>query len=474
MQQNECQQYLGRSCTQAEWQDMVRRAIQNPTDSFARWNADVYWLSTGTSQLDGMIVILNHQNINASTAFFTNYAYYQRQAAGGAGIPTGGGGATCGSGPVGAKGTAKSNLPQKPNAAKGSAAAAKKPATSRALPPRLSKGKAATDEPFYPKGLSSATPQEDNTYVYAVMNNGNMTAFNKTQATGSFTDDTAGADCNTATITTHPGTGTPNTIYGVTIDGKLRDRANMTVPWADTGTAPGGAQLVGKPAVEDIVKSSSTVEAVWAIGTDGNLYQRSATYTNGHRGDFSWENYTLPGGVKIVNDPSLNDRLPSGTPRQIFVTGNDGNVWRLDNQSGSWQWTKIGGSDDGHPFVTAPTVSSKYGVYAVDSNGDLERTPLQGGGFKLAPAGTGLSADINPTTTNADPGSGAVGVVGGSSVPRNDYFYNDTGCVSFGPALAPIVSGLALGWNDPRGEEYVVDSMGNLDFPYQHEGWAHS
>ncbi|MFI1303021.1 hemopexin repeat-containing protein [Streptomyces sioyaensis] len=101
--QNECQNFLGRQCNFAEWRDMIRDTITHPTDSYARrYGGDVYWRTTGDSQLQGMIVILNPANPDRSTAFLTTYAYYQNDATR-SGLATGAA-AVCGiSGPGGKK-----------------------------------------------------------------------------------------------------------------------------------------------------------------------------------------------------------------------------------------------------------------------------------------------------------------------------------------------------------------------------------
>ncbi|MCF3172417.1 hypothetical protein IPZ61_03630 [Streptomyces sioyaensis] len=389
--QQECQNHLGRQCNFDQWRDMIRDTIRNPTDSFTRGTGgDVYWRTTGTNQLDGMIVILNRFAPDRSTAFLTNYAYYSGQATQG-GLANGA--AACG-----------------------------------VVPP---KGKRSTEEES--KACTAVAPvspaldvgsADRSATVDVVGQDGNIAEYDKKSE--KWIKDEKGADGNTASVTRITSKNRGSEIYARSLDGQLRRRKGLEGAWEDLGKPTGGVSVMTAPVVETHYSQNGDNHeelTVWVVGADGKLWGRSETVDQGEAKAGAWIPAAPAEGRKIVSAPSVVTYENNQSVRNVYAVDDAGSLRQLytEDGGGNWKWNDLGNA--GAKLVGTPSSyflmkpDNVEWIYAVDENGSLQGYWLK---YVSGQGGHGWSDRGNNGTPLLSNGAPSIGF-GGSHSDSSSY-----------------------------------------------------
>jgi GxGYxY sequence motif in domain of unknown function N-terminal/GxGYxYP putative glycoside hydrolase C-terminal domain len=230
------------------------------------------------------------------------------------------------------------------------------------------------------------------------------------------------------------------------------NRGNTVAPVG----APGASANVNFPSREDIYYN----------GTDGNLYHQ--WWSNGTWS--AWLSLGAPSGVKLLGSPSA---LSWGAGRfDVFVRGNDGNIWHIyDINYSSWSsWEGHGQNAAG--AVTNDVAACTWGVNRLDlytlgqGNGQIYHQYWAGSGWK--PSISTWQQDLPETTANG---------LGASSwgISRIDLFANAGSDIAHSwysewtwpgwsetltPPATPEMSPCAASWLPNRLDMFVVGSDG--------------
>jgi hypothetical protein len=198
--------------------------------------------------------------------------------------------------------------------------------------------------------------------------------------------------------------------------------------WYDFGTD--GASLIGIPAVtvyDDPVSGTHQLQ-VWASGTNGDLY--NLYYT----GTWHWADHGTDGAALTDLAVGVYDDPASGTHQlQVWAVGVDGNLYN-HYYDGAWHWTNFG--TDG-AALDAPAVTPYYDpasgeyqlqVWANGADGHLYNLWYDGlGNWSWNDFGTDGAALSDPAVTPYyDPASGEyqlqVWAAGGDGHLYNLYY----------------------------------------------------
>ncbi len=269
------------------------------------------------------------------------------------------------------------------------------------------------------------------------------------------------------------------------------ETATWSAPTDISGTPP--VSWSGAPSALGWVENKAEYQAVYIIGTDGQLYEYSTkdgvTWTVD---DVTSSSQTaLPADVRLTGTASAYAFTPSGQSvprRSVFVTGSDGHLYNynwVENTSGggTWDLTDVTASvTSGLPAGTANTAaligspsalyvpqgsSPLFEVYDTGSNGHLYQYTYQSSGWTVIDA----SAESGqPSTTQiASSPSGLTSAGNGSagSAGQTDTIYAATSdgqlaVFSYQPHASTVWSfteesappGISLTGSSPSGVAY--------------------
>ncbi|MGW9081322.1 hypothetical protein [Streptomyces kronopolitis] len=377
----ECKTYLKRDCTFAEWTGMIADALRNPVDSFAATvnvratgqtlpaGRQIYFYQPpGSIGSTGIIVIANQHHPSSSTAYFSDQRSFAKLAAQ-SGIRSDAPPPHCASALNNARQNTTTATPKANPAGTKNHTSTKVKGAAHAASTWLKVPTNAKGDSGMP--LAGVTPRLNNGYIYAVGADGNLKRSNS--STPSWTTDSgSSADCNTAEITTditRP-VDFDTRIFARTLDGQVRWRNPTDANWTNLG---GG--IVTTPVVETHSVPDGNIrrleEWVWGVGTDGNLWSRSADPSA------NWIKFpVLPGGRKVMTAPALETYPGDLNKLSAWVVDDHGDLEQLSssNAGTSWAWDNRGNA--GTPLASTPSVVlNPYGsewVSAVDQSGKLQ------------------------------------------------------------------------------------------------------
>jgi RHS repeat-associated protein len=270
-------------------------------------------------------------------------------------------------------------------------------------------------------------------------------------------------------------TGTPSTfinsgndeqyVFAVGSDGNVWERSDLKSwsEWKNVGND--GVTLTGSPSASINVSTGEIF--VWANGSDGNMYYRS--YLNGWS---SWQNMGND-GVTLTGSPST---FSTGSQLYAYAIGSNGDLYlNVNNMNGWGGWQNLG--NGGSTLTGSPSTfstGSQLYAYAIGSNGSLYlRVYTNGWGGWQNLGNGGVSFTASPSTFYTPSQLYAYAIGSNGSLYLNVYTNGwggwqnlGNGGVSFtGSPSTSYISGGPL-------YAYAIGSNGNMYLRTYQNGWS--
>jgi hypothetical protein len=168
--------------------------------------------------------------------------------------------------------------------------------------------------------------------------------------------------------------------------------------------------VIGSPAAINYSVGSATYENVFLAGTDGNLYRDQFSPV---AGSWSWASLGNPGGVRFAGSPAvINYSVGSATYENVFLAGNDGNLYRdqFSPVAGSWSWASLGNPGGATNASAGRTVAGLASVARTSTHQAPLRLPM--------------ALDLLARAIGIDSGEARIGEVASSDHTTADFGYD--------------------------------------------------